>query len=82
MEWWAQCWYAYVSAAFLNGYLTVAAPAGILPSDADELAKLLEVYVLEKAIYELGYELGNRPDWALIPLRGLLQLLDSEERRA
>jgi maltose alpha-D-glucosyltransferase / alpha-amylase len=82
MEWWAQCWYAYVSAAFLNGYLTVAAPAGILPSDADELAKLLEVYVLEKAIYELGYELGNRPDWALIPLRGLLQLLDSEERRS
>jgi maltose alpha-D-glucosyltransferase / alpha-amylase len=82
MEWWAQCWYAYVSAAFLNGYLTVVAPAGILPPDADQLAKMLDAYVLEKAIYELGYELGNRPSWTIIPLRGLLQLLEGEEQRA
>jgi maltose alpha-D-glucosyltransferase/alpha-amylase len=54
--------------------------APILPQDAEELARLLDVYMLEKAIYELGYELGNRPAWAAIPLRGLLQLLDGEER--
>jgi maltose alpha-D-glucosyltransferase / alpha-amylase len=79
MEWWARCWYAFVSAAFLNGYLTIMAPAGVLPSAADELANLLDIYVLEKAIYELGYELGNRPDWAIIPLNGILQLLEGEE---
>ena len=42
---------------------------------------LLDAYVMEKAIYELGYELGNRPAWAAIPLRGLIQLLSDEERR-
>jgi maltose alpha-D-glucosyltransferase/alpha-amylase len=80
MEWWARGWYAYVGGAFLNGYLGVMGDAPILPHDAEELARLLDVYMLEKAIYELGYELGNRPAWAAIPLRGLLQLLDGEER--
>ena len=53
-----------------------------LPQDSEELTRLLDTYVMEKAIYELGYELGNRPDWAVIPLRGLTQLLSDEERRA
>ncbi|MGH7466217.1 MAG: hypothetical protein ACREK1_13625, partial [Longimicrobiales bacterium] len=61
-------------------YLSVMASSPILPQDRDELARLLDVYLLEKAIYELGYELGNRPAWAAIPLRGLLQLLEGEER--
>jgi maltose alpha-D-glucosyltransferase / alpha-amylase len=82
LERWARCWYAYVSAAFLNGYLSVMGDSPVLPSDRAELAKLLDVYLLEKAIYELGYELGNRPGWAAIPLHGLLQLLDGEERTA
>jgi maltose alpha-D-glucosyltransferase / alpha-amylase len=76
MEWWAQSWYAAVSAAFLNGYLETMAATDVLPAAEDELAKLLDVLLLEKAVYELGYELGNRPAWAAIPLRGLLQLLD------
>jgi maltose alpha-D-glucosyltransferase/alpha-amylase len=80
MEWWARGWYAYVGGAFLNGYLGIMRASPILPQDPDELARLLDVYLLEKAIYELGYELGNRPAWAAIPLRGLLQLLDGEER--
>ncbi|HEX6134935.1 MAG TPA: maltose alpha-D-glucosyltransferase [Longimicrobiales bacterium] len=79
MEWWARGWYAYVSAAFLNGYLTAMHGSPLLVQDRDELARLLDLYLLEKAIYELGYELGNRPAWAGIPLRGLLQLLDGEE---
>jgi maltose alpha-D-glucosyltransferase / alpha-amylase len=77
---WADCWYAYVSAAYLNGYLTVMDSSPVLPGDRAELAKLLDAYLLEKAVYELGYELGNRPAWAVIPLQGLLQLLSGEER--
>jgi maltose alpha-D-glucosyltransferase / alpha-amylase len=82
MEWWARSWYAYASGAFLNGYLTAMEGSPILPHDREELVRLLDVYLLEKAVYELGYELGNRPSWAAIPLRGLLQLLDGEERGA
>jgi maltose alpha-D-glucosyltransferase / alpha-amylase len=38
---------------------------------------LLDVYLLEKGVYELGYELNNRPDWVKVPLQGLLQLLSA-----
>jgi maltose alpha-D-glucosyltransferase/alpha-amylase len=81
LEQWSHAWYAYVSAAFLNGYLTVMQKTHVLPSDAEELWQLLDAYVLEKAVYEVGYELGNRPDWVTIPLRGILQLLDDEAQR-
>lgn len=79
MEQWARAWYAAVSGSFLNGYLTVLAPASVLPRDESVLARMLDAYLLEKAIYELGYELGNRPAWAAIPLRGLLELLEGRE---
>ena len=79
---WARTWYAYVSAAFLNGYLAVMRGSPTLPHDIEELTRLLDAYVMEKAIYELGYELGNRPAWSIIPLRGLMQLLSDEERKA
>ena len=38
---------------------------------------LLELFLLEKAMYELDYESENRPDWVRIPLRGLIELLDA-----
>jgi maltose alpha-D-glucosyltransferase/alpha-amylase len=78
LEQWSHTWYAYVSAAFLNGYLTVMQKSHVLPRDPEELWQLLDAYVLEKAVYELGYELGNRPHWVTIPLRGILQLLEDE----
>ena len=50
------------------------APSGLLPDD-ESIDVLLQALVLDKGLYELGYELNNRPDWVHIPLIGLLKLL-------
>jgi maltose alpha-D-glucosyltransferase/alpha-amylase len=76
MEQWAQFWFACVSTAFLKSYLETAKNAAFLPQSHQELQVLLDAYVLEKAVYELGYELNNRPEWAGIPLERILELLE------
>ena len=76
MEQWAQFWFACVSTAFLKSYLETAENAAFLPQSHQELQVLLDAYVLEKAVYELGYELNNRPEWAGIPLERILELLE------
>ncbi|HZB24296.1 MAG TPA: hypothetical protein VE444_10675, partial [Gaiellaceae bacterium] len=60
--------------AFLDGYLSEVDP-GLIPS-AGGLERLLAVFELEKAVYELRYELDNRPDWVRIPVAGILRLLE------
>jgi trehalose synthase-fused probable maltokinase len=75
---WAQYWQTYVSAAFLKSYLSVAAQASFLPAEPGELGALLNAYLLEKAIYEMAYELNNRPSWTRIPLQGIVQTLESQ----
>ncbi len=75
LEPWADYWYLSVSGAFLRAYFEAAGQASFLPQGQDELHVLLGAYLLEKAIYELAYELNNRPDWVRIPLGGILQLL-------
>jgi maltose alpha-D-glucosyltransferase/alpha-amylase len=77
LEPWAEHWYLWVSAAFLRGYLEAAAGAAFLPADGDEVESLLTVYLLGKALYELGYELNNRPQWVHLPLAGVRQLLEA-----
>jgi maltose alpha-D-glucosyltransferase/alpha-amylase len=74
-EAWILSWRGWVSAAFLHAYREAVAPAGIVPDDDAEFGRLLDLFLLEKAVYELGYELDNRPDWVLIPVRGLEELL-------
>jgi len=74
---WAERWYACVSERFLNAYFENVVGAAFIPSDQDELFSLLRLHLLEKAVYELGYELNNRPAWVAIPLEGISQLLDS-----
>jgi maltose alpha-D-glucosyltransferase/alpha-amylase len=76
VETWARYWYHWASAAFLRGYLQEANKAPILPQTPEEIDILLDAHVLDKAVYELGYELNNRPDWVRIPLTGILQLLE------
>jgi maltose alpha-D-glucosyltransferase/alpha-amylase len=78
LEPWARFWYRAVSAAFLKGYLPAVASASLLPQAPAELGILLDAYLLDKAIYEIGYELNNRPERAQIPLKGLLELFETE----
>ncbi len=67
-------WSRSAQRAFLRAYERHTEGAEGWPTRA-EAAVLLTVHLLEKAVYELGYELNNRPDWAGIPLAGMLDLL-------
>jgi maltose alpha-D-glucosyltransferase/alpha-amylase len=73
---WARFWYAQVSAAFLESYFRIIDPK-LTPAKPEHTRVILDCYLLEKAIYEIGYELNNRPEWVLVPLRGVLDLLDA-----
>jgi maltose alpha-D-glucosyltransferase/alpha-amylase len=79
LEHWAQFWYVWVSSSFLMSYLNGVEQAQLLPDDPEQLRILLDAYLLEKAVYEIGYELNNRPDWLKVTLQGILQLLKAEE---
>jgi maltose alpha-D-glucosyltransferase/alpha-amylase len=68
----ARRWLAWSQAAFVRGYLDAVRPANLLPDALNDLEVLLDAFVLEKAIYELGYEMSARPAWVRIPLRGIL----------
>lgn len=67
-------WYRSAADAFLSGYTETAGKAPFLPEKSEDRDMLLSAYLIEKACYELSYELNNRPSWAGIPLSGLLQL--------
>ena len=72
---WAEIWYDWVSVIFFQSYCRTAGSAPFLPQSEEERRLLIEVHLLEKAIYELGYELNNRPEWLPIPLEGIRRLL-------
>jgi maltose alpha-D-glucosyltransferase/alpha-amylase len=77
MEAWVEDWRLWISAEYLHTYLADSMDSGFLPDTAEEIKVLLDAYLLEKAVYELGYEMNNRPAWVRIPLQGIQQLLDS-----
>jgi maltose alpha-D-glucosyltransferase/alpha-amylase len=60
---------------FLHSYLKTVVGSRVVPSDEKDFAVLLETFVLEKVVYELGYELNNRPDWLMIAVHGVEQIL-------
>jgi maltose alpha-D-glucosyltransferase / alpha-amylase len=72
---WARHWYAWVAAAFLRGYRRTVGGAPFVPAEDREWAVLLDALLMQKAFYELGYEMNNRPDWLGIPLKGIVSLL-------
>ncbi|HEX9446224.1 MAG TPA: maltose alpha-D-glucosyltransferase [Candidatus Binatia bacterium] len=75
LETWGRFWKIWVSVAFVQSYLGAAGQAAFLPSSKADMKALLDMYVLEKAIYEIGYELNNRPDWVRVPIQGILEIL-------
>jgi maltose alpha-D-glucosyltransferase/alpha-amylase len=75
LEPWAELWYKVVAAVFLKSYVQHTAGSAFMPQEKSELQLMLNAYMLEKAIYEVGYELNNRPDWLVIPLHGIQHLM-------
>ncbi|TKB62571.1 MAG: hypothetical protein E8D49_02385 [Nitrospira sp.] len=79
---WIRFWCGWVSVAFLKSYLKIAETASFWPGTQSEFHVLLDAHLLEKAVYEIGYELNNRPHWVGIPIRGVLEILEMKTRTA
>ncbi len=77
LEPWADRWSYYVGQHFIDSYFEKTKGGDIVPEDAKQREHLMRGYLMNKAIYELNYELNNRPEWAGIPLRGILKILES-----
>jgi len=76
LEPWAGLWYAYMGGAFLQAYRETVAGLPFVPDDEEGFILLLELLLLEKAVYELHYELNNRPDWLGIPMKGIRHIME------
>jgi maltose alpha-D-glucosyltransferase/alpha-amylase len=74
---WARAWYLWTASAYLKPYFEEIVAAGIIAPDAEETRFLLVTFMLDKALYELAYELDNRPTWVDIPLQSILDLLNA-----
>ncbi|MGD9935627.1 MAG: putative maltokinase, partial [Dehalococcoidia bacterium] len=80
-EWlrpWADAWFTWTAAAFLRGYFAGADGSAFLPPTDDERERMLSLLLLEKALYEVNYELQNRPAWINVPLEGILDCIGRE----
>jgi len=75
LEWWSGYWSDWVSAQFLNGYFATMGESKLLPQNDVDVRMLLEAFLLEKALEEMGRDLADRPDWARIPIRMMLRIL-------
>ena len=74
----AQAWRKAAEDAFLSAYRETIAGSPGYPEDPEEAARLLDLFLLEKALYEICYEAANRPNWVRIPLKGVTSLLELE----
>jgi maltose alpha-D-glucosyltransferase/alpha-amylase len=76
---WGEIWEQRVSDSFLTGYWKAIRDCPSYPDDPFQAQKLVDLFSLEKALYEIGYEAANRPTWLGIPLRGVSRLLAKED---
>ena len=77
-EKWSMFWSQWVSTQFVAAYRQGIGQASFATRGAEEITSLLEVFLLEKAVYELAYELNNRPTWVRVPLGGILRILRAD----
>jgi maltose alpha-D-glucosyltransferase / alpha-amylase len=75
LEPWARVWEKTVGEEFLSAYYATGAEGNFLPSSNEDFRNLLDASLLEKVMYELSYELNNRPTWVRIPVACILALL-------
>ncbi len=71
-------WALAAVSAFLHAYQAAVGEASFFPSACEDREMLLNFYLLNKAVYEMGYELNNRPDWVEIPLAAIGYLLSNK----
>ena len=71
LEAWAELWYHYMSGFYIHAYLEKAQGYNFLPDNQEDFNTLMQTFLLEKAVYELNYDLNNRPSWTIIPMRGI-----------
>jgi maltose alpha-D-glucosyltransferase / alpha-amylase len=76
LEAWADAWEREVRSLFLQGYREAVAGTNLIPEEEEVLTRVLSVFELEKAIYELGYEMNNRPDWIWVPVQGIRGIME------
>ncbi|MFP4378003.1 MAG: maltose alpha-D-glucosyltransferase [Spirochaetales bacterium] len=82
LEPWIEPWFTFVAGTFLEAYRRTVDGASFVPDDPADVEMLTNLFMLEKAVYEVGYEIDNRPDWLMIPLRGVSFVLgDLEEAK-
>ncbi|MBN1306418.1 MAG: maltose alpha-D-glucosyltransferase [Chitinispirillaceae bacterium] len=74
LEPWIERWYFAAAGVFLNAYFEAIKGAAFVPQTNENRERMLDLYLLEKAVDELGYELIHRPSWAVIPLKGILSV--------
>ncbi len=72
---WAELWSFYVGQHFIDVYTERTVGKGLIPEAPRQRELLLRSYLMNKAVYELNYELNNRPEWAPIPMGGILRLI-------
>jgi maltose alpha-D-glucosyltransferase/alpha-amylase len=70
-----RAWVQDTATAFLDGYRAAIGDAATYPADEHLRQRLLRLFLIEKCLYEIRYELNNRPAWLGIPVQGLLRLL-------
>lgn len=76
---WLHYWYRHVAISFLRSYTSHVRQAVFWPKSPQDLWVLLKTHLLEKAMYEVWYELNNRPQWVGIPLMGLKTILEDSD---
>jgi maltose alpha-D-glucosyltransferase/alpha-amylase len=73
-------WYHYMSGFFMKAYLEQVDGLPFVPKDSADLQLMMQTFLLQKAVYELNYELNNRPTWVTVPLRGIKSIIEASRK--